>query len=132
MASQDLVAQLAKKPPAVKLGILVGVMAVLGLLYWQLVYSSLQEDMAKSARTRDTLDKEHKKLEADLARRSELVESSGAPFDTAVALQPRARPPGWTWRRPSSLCVGCRRQVSTLCARRTRRRSRASVLCADR
>ncbi len=74
MAGKDLVAQLSKKPPSVKAGILAGVLVAFGLLYWQLLYSSLEEEFTRAGRARETLEKENKKLKEDLSRRTELVE----------------------------------------------------------
>lgn len=61
-AKSNLASQLADKTTGQKIGILAGVVAVLGLLYWQFFYSSLDEELtsAKSAYTR--LERENQSL----------------------------------------------------------------------
>ncbi len=50
-SSSDIAANLAKLPPAKKAAVLGGVLAVLGLLYWQFYYSGL-EDTKKSEQSK--------------------------------------------------------------------------------
>jgi type IV pilus assembly protein PilO len=73
MASKDLLDDLAKRPPAVKLAILAGTLAVLGIGYWQLRYSSLDEDKTKADNQYAALQEESNRLKRDLAEWEELI-----------------------------------------------------------
>lgn len=73
----DFASELAKKPPAVKLGILLGVCAALGLVYWQLYYSSMSEEL-ESAKTRySQLQQENKRYKQQLDEWEDLVLQKG-------------------------------------------------------
>lgn len=73
MASSDWISQLAKKPPAYKAGVLFGVMAVLGLFYYQFRYSSLADERNSAERQHNALRQTNQKLKKDKQRWEELI-----------------------------------------------------------
>lgn len=93
MARTDYMAELARKPPGFKLALLGGILAVLGLLYWQMMYSSVSDDLdsakarnrslrqksdklAKDKREWDQLVLEKKELDAELTKNQVSLPSS--------------------------------------------------------
>lgn len=66
MARTDLVGALAKKPPAYKAAVLAGVMALLGLVYWQFFYSGLKDEKAGQIRAKNKALKDAKKYDDQL------------------------------------------------------------------
>ena len=74
MAKTDPLKQLAKQPPAVKAGILVGVLVVLGALYWQFFYSELHAAKKKEAAKKTSLLKKADSLDKKIADMKKLVE----------------------------------------------------------
>jgi len=62
MARSDFATELASKPLGIKLGILGGVLAFLGFMYWQFMYSSLSDESAKLEHERTKLAKQEKDL----------------------------------------------------------------------
>src|SRR5690606_3253476 len=72
--SNDLAAQLAKRPLHVQLGILAGVLAVLGVLYWQFFYSALAERQDQLTAERRKLAGDEKKLKQRQQEWKELLQ----------------------------------------------------------
>jgi type IV pilus assembly protein PilO len=82
MARKDLLGELAKKPLPVKLAILGGVLAALGLIYYQLMYSPLKDSYNEAKSKHARLIKQNKRLKKRereykqlLARQEELQTS---------------------------------------------------------
>ena len=97
MAANDLIKQLSKQPPAVKIGILAGAILLFGAIYWQFFYSELsakksaasaknsslikkaeslakkKEDLAKLVEQRDALNKELDRIQLALPSEAELT-----------------------------------------------------------
>jgi type IV pilus assembly protein PilO len=73
MAQNDLVAQFARKPPAVQAGIFLGVIALLGLIYWQFFYSALADDKQAAINRNGALQKENDNLKKSLAKWEQLM-----------------------------------------------------------
>jgi Tfp pilus assembly protein PilO len=62
--SAEMLAEFSKKPLAVKLGTLAGVLAVLGFLYWQFYYSTLADEKGQQATQRKVANEEERRLKA--------------------------------------------------------------------
>src|SRR5687767_14839988 len=65
MASNKLLAQLAKKPLKIQLAILLGVVLVLGFGYWQFFFSGLQEQRAAAEGKKRSIAKKLDELRGD-------------------------------------------------------------------
>jgi type IV pilus assembly protein PilO len=82
MARSDLVANLSRKPLPVKLGILAGVLAVLGFLYWQFGYSALVDERKQLENQAKKLAEENKRLSqrekdwAELLQKKEILDQT--------------------------------------------------------
>lgn len=70
---KDLAAQIARQPPHIKAVILVGVLAVLGFVYWQFFYSTLADEKKQAAVTRKKLASEEEKLKEKEKEYKELL-----------------------------------------------------------
>jgi type IV pilus assembly protein PilO len=64
---------LAKKPPAVQLGILIAACGLLGVAYWQLYYSSMSEELTSAKAQHTQLEQENKRVKAQLDEWEDLV-----------------------------------------------------------
>ncbi len=73
MASNDFVSNLASKPIGFKLGLLGGIIALLGILYWQFFYSSLSDELKTAKNRTNTLQKKSERLKKDLQEWEKLV-----------------------------------------------------------
>lgn len=62
MAEPSPIAKLAAKPPRFQIGVLIGTMVVLGLLYHQMFYSSLSEELTSAERRYAREEKKNKEL----------------------------------------------------------------------
>jgi type IV pilus assembly protein PilO len=71
--ANDFVAQLAKKPPQVKLAILAAVLAAFGLIYWQFFYSALSDKLVQLQAQRTQLQNDNKRLKEDLDKWNDLT-----------------------------------------------------------
>lgn len=90
---QSIVAQIAAKPLGQQVGILVGIIVVLGGLYYQFFYSSLQEDLKTAKGQYTRLEKDHKKLKTREKEWTKMVKEKEALDDTLATNQlslPRA------------------------------------------
>jgi Tfp pilus assembly protein PilO len=72
-AKQSPIAKLAEKPPGQQIAILVGVMAILGFLYFQVFLSSLTEELDSTESQVETLEDKKRALEKDVAERTKLI-----------------------------------------------------------
>jgi Tfp pilus assembly protein PilO len=78
---KDFLGELARKPLQVKLGVLGGVLAVLGVLYWQFFYSSLADEQRELSVQRTKLVKQEKTLKdrekewIELLQKKELLDA---------------------------------------------------------
>lgn len=73
MASSDWMNQLAKKSPAYKAGVLVAVLVVVGLLYWQFLYSPLKDEKSSAKSQYDRLKKKHDELKREEDQWEQLI-----------------------------------------------------------
>jgi len=69
----DLATELAKKPPAVKLGILLAVVGLLGVVYWQMFYSSMSEELEAAKQAHASLQQENTWVKAQLDEWEDLI-----------------------------------------------------------
>lgn len=73
MAGRDVFGELARKPLGYKLGLLAGVLAVLVFLYWQFMYSGLDEQLTRARGKNRTLQQQNEKLKKDKKEWDQLV-----------------------------------------------------------
>lgn len=73
MARTDYIAELARKPPGFKLALLGGIIAVLGLFYWQFMFSGLSDDLDSAKARNRSLRQKSDKLSKDKAEWDRLV-----------------------------------------------------------
>jgi Tfp pilus assembly protein PilO len=93
MASQSsqLIENFSKKSPGYKAAVFVFIGALLGLAYWQLILSSLEEDRDSARSTKSKLLRDQQQLDADLKQLKELVKENEELQET-IRLNARALP----------------------------------------
>jgi len=90
MASSNILAEFAKKPPLVKVGVFLGIGLVLGALYYQLVLSGLRADIAAAESTAQALVGDEQKLRNEekeyesLREKQDVLETLIKENDTAL------------------------------------------------
>jgi type IV pilus assembly protein PilO len=65
MAGRDLLGELSRKPLGFKVGLLAGVLAVLGLFYWQFLYSGAQDSLQQAKNKNKQLRDGNARLKSD-------------------------------------------------------------------
>jgi Tfp pilus assembly protein PilO len=90
MAS-DFVKELSRKPPATKAAILIGILAVLGFLYYQFIYTGLKEEQQKANVAKTKATNEKAELSRKKAEMPEL-EKRAAELQATIAANERALP----------------------------------------
>jgi Tfp pilus assembly protein PilO len=76
MAIQDALNQLAKKPLKYKLGVMAGVLVGIGVIYYQLMWSSLSETKGQEERRKSSLIEKQRKLNKDLEEQKRLAQQN--------------------------------------------------------
>ena len=62
MSFNDSLKDFAKKPLGFRIGVIAGILAALGLLYWQFFYSGLSDEIGQLKATNTQLKQKHQKL----------------------------------------------------------------------
>jgi Tfp pilus assembly protein PilO len=96
MASPSFIADFAKKPPIYKVGVFFGIAAVLGLLYYQLVLSSIRKDTTAAEEQRESLaaaetalkkdEREYKDLKKEHGELEKTIDDNDDALPTAAQL----------------------------------------------
>lgn len=73
MASRDILGELSRKPIGFKIGVLAGVLAVLGLFYYQFLYTGATEDLQKAKNKNKNLRDTNTRLKNDKKEWDKLV-----------------------------------------------------------
>jgi Tfp pilus assembly protein PilO len=90
MASSSIINELGKKPPAVKAGVLLGAIVVLGGLYWQLVYSGMRKEIQAAEEQANALVADDQQLDREedefksLSEKKDVLDKMIKENDTAL------------------------------------------------